>query len=172
MKAIKKARPGLYEFELEAEIIHEFRRHDAIHSYSPIVGSGANSCVLHYVENNCVLDDGDLVLIDAGCEADYYASDITRTFPVSGTFTSEQRAVYEIVLEAQLAAIDKVRVGNHWNDPHDAAVQVITRGLKKALVCSPALPRNSFETRPIASISCTAPDIGWGSTFTMWVTIR
>lgn len=131
LKAIKKARPGLYEFELEAEIIHEFRRHDAIHSYSPIVGGGANGCVLHYVANDSVLQEGDLVLIDAGCEADYYASDITRTFPVSGTFSSEQRAVYEVVLEAQLAAIDKVRVGNHWNDPHDAAVQVITRGLKK-----------------------------------------
>ena len=130
-KAMRAAAPGMREYELEAEIIHEFRRHDAIHSYSPIVGGGANGCVLHYVENNAVLEDGDLVLIDAGCEADYYASDITRTFPVNGRFTAEQLAIYEIVLEAQLAAIDKVRPGNLWNDPHDAAVNVITRGLKK-----------------------------------------
>jgi Xaa-Pro aminopeptidase len=86
---------------------------------------------LHYVSNTGVLADGDLVLIDAGCEYDYYASDVTRTIPVSGRFTSEQRAVYEIVLEAQLAAIDKTVIGNHWNDPHDAAVRIITRGLKK-----------------------------------------
>jgi Xaa-Pro aminopeptidase len=125
------AQPGMYEYQLEAELIHEFRRNDAINSYSPIIGSGANSCILHYVGNNQPLVDGDLVLIDAGCELDYYASDITRTFPVNGRYSPEQRAVYEIVLEAQYAAIDKVRVGNHWNDPHDAAVRVITRGLKK-----------------------------------------
>ena len=130
-KAMQAVAPGMREFELEAEIIHEFRRHGAIHSYSPIVGGGANGCVLHYVENNAVLENGDLVLIDAGCEADYYASDITRTFPVNGRFSPEQRAIYEIVLEAQLAAIEKVRPGNLWNDPHDAAVNVITRGLKK-----------------------------------------
>jgi len=130
-KVMAMARPGLYEYELEAELIHEFRRHDAINSYSPIVGGGANACVLHYVDNRELIKDGDLVLIDAGCELDYYASDITRTFPVNGRFSPEQRAVYDIVLEAQLAAIDKVRVGNHWNDPHDAAVRVITRGLKK-----------------------------------------
>ena len=130
-KVMRMTEPGLYEYQLEAELIHEFRRNDAINSYSPIVGGGENSCVLHYVDNGSPLNDGDLVLIDAGCEADYYASDITRTFPVNGRFSPEQRAVYEIVLEAQLAAIDKVRVGNHWNEPHDAAVQVITRGLKK-----------------------------------------
>ena len=129
-KAMAIAEPGRFEYELEAEIIHEFRRHNAINSYSPIVGSGRNGCVLHYVDNAGTLVDGDLVLIDAGCEADYYASDVTRTFPVNGRFTPEQRAVYDIVLEAQLAAIDKVRAGNHWNEPHDAAVQVITRGLK------------------------------------------
>lgn len=129
-KAMAIAEPGLFEYELEAEIIHEFRRHNAINSYSPIVGSGRNGCVLHYVDNAATLADGDLVLIDAGCEADYYASDVTRTFPVNGRFTPEQRAVYDIVLEAQLAAIDKVQAGNHWNEPHDAAVQVITRGLK------------------------------------------
>lgn len=140
-KVMLMAEPGLYEYELEAELIHEFRRNDAINSYSPIVGGGANGCVLHYVENSAPLRDGDLVLIDAGCELDYYASDITRTFPVNGRFTAEQRAVYEIVIEAQSAAIDKVRLGNHWNDPHDAAIQVITRGLKKLGLLQGTLPK-------------------------------
>ncbi len=130
-RAMISVRPGLYEYEVEAEFVHEFRRHDAAVSYLPIVGGGANACTLHYVENNAPLNDGDLLLIDAGCEYDYYASDITRTFPVNGRFSPEQRTVYEIVLEAQLAAIEKTRAGNHWNDPHDAAVKVITKGLKK-----------------------------------------
>jgi Xaa-Pro aminopeptidase len=130
-RAIAMISPGLFEYEVEAEYLHEFRRHNATISYSPIVGTGANACTLHYISNSAKLQSGDLVLIDAGCELDYYASDITRTLPVSGRFSPEQLAVYEIVLEAQLAAIDKVRVGNHWNDPHDAAVNVITRGLKK-----------------------------------------
>ena len=129
-RAMQCTRPGLYEYEVEAEFRHEFRRNNAWVSYSPIVGGGENSCILHYVENSAMLEDGDLVLIDAGCELDYYASDITRTFPVNGKFSPEQKAVYEIVLEAQLAAIEKTVVGNHWNDPHDAAVRVITKGLK------------------------------------------
>jgi Xaa-Pro aminopeptidase len=133
-------RPGLFEFEVEAEFVHEFRRKDAAPSYLPIVGGGANSCTLHYVANNAQLKDGDLLLIDAGCEYDYYASDITRTIPVNGRFTPEQRTVYEIVLEAQRAAIDKTRAGNHWNDPHDAAVKVITRGLKKIGLLKGSLP--------------------------------
>ena len=140
-RAMKFVRPGLMEYEVEAEFIHEFRRNDAWVSYSPIVGGGANGCTLHYVENNAELRGGDLLLIDAGCELDYYASDITRTFPVNGRFTPEQRAVYEIVLEAQLAAIDKVRRDNHWNDPHDAAVKVITKGLKKLGLLEGTLPR-------------------------------
>ncbi len=130
-RAMAAISPGKYEYEIEAEYVHEFRRHDAAISYSPIVGSGANACTLHYVANNAKLEDGDLLLIDAGCEYDYYASDITRTMPVNGRFSPEQRAVYEIVLEAQLAAIDKTVKGNHWNDPHDAAVRIITKGLKK-----------------------------------------
>ncbi len=130
-RAMQIARPGVYEYEVEAEFRHEFRRNSAWVSYSPIVGGGANACTLHYVENGDVLKDGDLLLIDAGCELDYYASDITRTFPVNGRFSPEQRAVYEIVLEAQLAAIEKTVKGNHWNDPHDAAVRLITKGLKK-----------------------------------------
>ena len=140
-RAMRMTQPGLYEYEVEAEYRYEFRRHNAWVSYSPIVGAGANACTLHYVENNAVLRDGDLLLIDAGCELDYYASDITRTFPVNGRFSPEQRAVYEIVLEAQLAAIEKTVAGNHWNDPHDAAVKVITRGMKKLGLLKGTVPR-------------------------------
>ena len=140
-RAMQVTRPGLYEYQVEAEFIHEFRRNDARYSYSPIVAAGANACTLHYVDNSAELEDGQLLLIDAGCELDYYASDITRTFPVNGRFSPEQRAVYEIVLEAQLAAIDKVRKGNHWNDPHDAAVKAITRGLKQIGLLDGTLPK-------------------------------
>ena len=131
MRAMQRCRPGLNEFEIMADIIHEFRSSNADTAYQPIVGGGENSCILHYRENDRALNDGDLLLIDAGCEYQCYASDITRTFPVNGRFTAEQRAVYEIVLEANLAAIEKVRPGNHWNDPHDAAVRVVTQGLVK-----------------------------------------
>jgi Xaa-Pro aminopeptidase len=140
-RAITAIRPGAYEYEVEAEFVHEFRRHDAVVSYSPIVGGGANTCTLHYVDNNAQLKDGDLLLIDAGCEWDYYASDITRTLPVNGRYSVEQRAVYEIVLEAQLAAIERTCKGNHWNDPHDAAVRVITRGLKKLGLLQGTVPK-------------------------------
>ncbi len=133
--------PGMFEYEVEAEYVHEFRRHDAVISYIPIVGSGANTCTLHYVDNTARLADGDLLLVDAGCEYDYYASDVTRTFPVNGRFSPEQRVIYEIVLEAQLAAIDKTSIGNHWDDPHDAAVQVITRGLQKIGLLKGSLPQ-------------------------------
>ncbi len=130
-RALEIVRPGLFEYEVEAEFRHEFRRRNAWASYSPIVGSGANSCTLHYVDNNRQLADGDLLLIDAGCELDYYASDITRTLPVSGKFSPAQRAIYEVVLDAQIAAIEKIKKGNHWNEPHDAAVRIITAGLRK-----------------------------------------
>jgi Xaa-Pro aminopeptidase len=140
-RAMQFVRPGMYEYEVEAEFLHEFRRHDAGLSYSPIVGAGANACTLHYVENSARLEDGDLLLIDAGCELDYYASDITRTFPVNGRFSPEQRAVYEIVLEAQTAAIEKTLEGNHWNEPHDAAVYAITRGLKRIGLLDGSLPK-------------------------------
>ena len=140
-RAMAAVRPGLYEYEIEAEFVHEFRRQDAMVSYSPIVGSGANTCTLHYVDNNAELKEGDLLLIDAGCEYDYYASDVTRTLPVNGRFSAEQRAVYEIVLEAQLAAIERTCKGNHWNDPHDAAVRVITRGLKRLGLLEGSLPK-------------------------------
>ncbi|HLU07998.1 MAG TPA: aminopeptidase P N-terminal domain-containing protein [Woeseiaceae bacterium] len=140
-RALAAIRPGAYEYEVEAEFLHEFRRHDATISYSPIVGGGANTCTLHYVDNNAQLKDGDLLLIDAGCEWDYYASDITRTLPVNGRYSPEQRAIYEIVLEAQLAAIERTCKGNHWNDPHDAAVRVITRGLKKLGLLQGTVPK-------------------------------
>ncbi len=140
-RAMQLTRPGLFEYEIEAEFIHEFRRNDARNSYSPIVATGANACTLHYVDNSARLEDGELLLIDAGCELDYYASDISRTYPVNGKFSPEQRALYEIVLEAQLAAIDKVRKGNHWNDPHDAAVRVVTKGLKKIGLLEGTLPK-------------------------------
>ena len=129
VRAMRACRPGRMEYELMAEIVHEFRRHGADTAYQPIVGGGANSCILHYIENDAVLRADDVVLIDAGCEYNYYASDITRTFPVAGRFTPEQRAVYDVVLEANLAAIAKVRPGNHWNEPHEAAVRVVTQGL-------------------------------------------
>ncbi len=129
-RAMARCRPGLFEYQIEAEFAHEFREHGARLAYLPIVGSGPNSCVLHYHSNNRQLEDGDLLLIDAGCEFDYYASDITRTFPVNGRFTPQQRAIYEIVLEAQDAALAAVRPGNHWNAPHEAARRAIVRGLR------------------------------------------
>ena len=131
-RAMALCRPGLFEYQVEAEFAHEFRRQGARLAYLPIVGSGPNSCVLHYHANDRQLEDGDLLLIDAGCEYDYYASDVTRTFPVNGRFTAEQRAIYDIVLEAQEAAFDALRPGNHWNAPHDAARRVIARGLRSA----------------------------------------
>jgi Xaa-Pro aminopeptidase len=128
-RAMRFAQPGRMEYEVMAELLHEFGRSRADISYHPIVGGGPNSCILHYHENSAELSDGDLLLIDAGCEYDLYASDITRTFPVGGRFSPEQRAVYEVVLEAQYAAIEKTKPGNHWNDPHEAAVRAITQGL-------------------------------------------
>lgn len=129
-RAMQVCKPGLMEYQIEAEILHEFMRQGALnHAYPPIVGGGPNSCILHYNENSEMLNDGDLLLIDAGAEYDYYASDITRTFPVNGKFSKEQREVYEIVLEAQLAAIAAVKPGNHWNEPHEAAVKIMTEGL-------------------------------------------
>jgi Xaa-Pro aminopeptidase len=130
-RAMRACRPGRSEYEIAAEIVHEFRSHNADTSYQPIVGGGANSCILHYRENDRPLRDGDVLLIDAGCEFQCYASDITRTFPVNGRFTPEQRAVYEVVLQANQAAIARVRPGNSWNAPHEAAVRVITQGLVK-----------------------------------------
>lgn len=131
-RAMQSCRPGMYEYQIESEIVHEFMRHGLRSAaYPSIVAGGENACVLHYTENNDVLKDGDMLLIDAGAECDGYAADITRTFPVSGRFSEPQRRLYELVLSAQLAAIRAVRPGARWNEPHDAAVQVLTRGLVK-----------------------------------------
>lgn len=129
-RAMTICKPGLYEYQLQAEIEHAFAMAGAPHpAYGSIVGSGSNGCILHYVENTAKMKDGDLVLIDAGCEYNYYASDITRTFPVNGKYSAGQKAIYDLVLAAQQAAIEQTVAGNHWNDPHDATVQVITSGL-------------------------------------------
>ena len=128
-RAMQVCQPGMKEYEIEAELLYEFRRNGAEPAYQSIVGGGANGCILHYTENTDELKDGDLLLIDAGAEHLGYASDITRTFPVNGRFSDAQRELYEVVLEAQAAAIAKTVPGNHWNDPHMAAVKVLTRGL-------------------------------------------
>ncbi|MEP1266340.1 MAG: Xaa-Pro aminopeptidase [Marinobacter sp.] len=129
-RAMKRAGKGVFEYALEAELIHTFMENGARSTaYPSIVGGGQNACILHYIENSAPLNEGDLVLIDAGCELECYASDITRTFPVSGTFSDEQRALYEVVLAAQYAAIEEVRPGNHWDHPHQAALKVLTQGL-------------------------------------------
>ncbi|MCC1497421.1 Xaa-Pro aminopeptidase [Alcanivorax sp. 1008] len=131
VRAMQVVEPGMYEYQLEAEYLHEFMRHGArAPAYPTIVGGGRNGCILHYVDNNQKLKDGDLVLVDAGAEFHCYASDITRTFPVNGKFSAEQQAVYEVVLASQLAAIEQVKPGKHWNSPHEAAVQVLTQGMK------------------------------------------
>jgi Xaa-Pro aminopeptidase len=129
-RAMRFARPGVKEFEVEAELLHEFARHGAqAPAYTSIVATGANSCVLHYISNRDELKAGDLLLIDAGCELDGYASDITRTFPVDGRFEGPRKALYELVLAAQASAIDQVRPGRRFNDPHDAAVRTLTQGM-------------------------------------------
>jgi Xaa-Pro aminopeptidase len=127
--AEKACKPGINEREIEAVIRYEFMKNSTSEAYPSIVAGGTNGCILHYIENNQVLKDGDLLLIDAGCELDCYASDISRTFPVNGEFSKEQRAIYDIVAAAQDAAIEQVQPGNHWNEPHEAAVRVITEGL-------------------------------------------
>ncbi|MDR3322773.1 MAG: aminopeptidase P N-terminal domain-containing protein, partial [Zoogloeaceae bacterium] len=130
VRAMQTCRPGRFEYELEAALTYEFRRQGAsAHAYSPIVASGGNACVLHYVENDKALADGALVMIDAGCELEGYAGDISRTFPVNGRFSAAQRECYEIVLAAQAAAIAAVRPGASFNAPHEAATRVLTQGM-------------------------------------------
>jgi Xaa-Pro aminopeptidase len=128
-RAMQLCKPGMNEAEIHAELLHTFTRHQCEASYVPIVGGGANACVLHYVANRDTLNDGDLLLIDAGAEYDGYASDITRTFPVNGKFSGPQRDLYQLVLEAQLKAIDEVRAGNPWTHVHETAVEVATSGM-------------------------------------------
>ncbi len=135
-RAMQATRPGRMEFEIEAELLHEFRRNGSqFPAYSSIVAGGANACILHYRENDARLKRGDILLIDAGCELDGYASDITRSFPVDGRFSKAQREIYELVLAAQAAAITSVRPGKSWQAPHDAAVRVLVRGFIKLGLC-------------------------------------
>jgi len=142
LRAIRAARPGSTEAAVEAELLHAFRSSHAVPAYEPIVGGGANACVLHYRANNAPLRDGDLLLVDAGAEFECYASDITRTWPVNGRWSVEQRALYEVVLEAQRAAIDEIRPGRAWSAPHDAAVRAITRGLIRLGILKGGLESN------------------------------
>ena len=130
VRAMRATRPGRHEYEIEAELLYHFHRAGAeAPAYPSIVASGPNACVLHYVENRRQMHAGELLLIDAGCELDGYASDITRTFPVGGRYSAAQRDIYEIVLAAQHAAREAIRPGAHWNEPHEAAVAVIAQGL-------------------------------------------
>ncbi len=139
-RAMRYTSPGVYEYQVEAELLHEFCRHGARDpAYTSIVAGGANACTLHYVANDARLSDGELLLIDAGCEVQGYASDITRTFPVNGKFSAAQKDVYEIVLASQAAAIAQVRVGQHWNAPHEAALRVLAQGFIDLKLCSGTL---------------------------------
>ena len=128
-RAMQMVKPGMMEYALEAELNYVFGKNGCVPSYNSIVGGGANGCILHYVENDKELKNGDLVLIDAACEYQLYASDITRTFPVNGKFSPEQKALYEVILKAQIAAIDAVRVGNSYKEPHHVAVRIMVQGL-------------------------------------------
>jgi Xaa-Pro aminopeptidase len=137
VRAMRATRPGRSEYEIEAELLYEFRRRGSQYpAYTPIVAGGPNACVLHYRENSSRLADGDLLLVDAGCELDGYASDVTRTFPVNGKFSGPQKDVYELVLAAQAAAIAAVRAGNPWDEPHNAAVRTLARGFVDLGLCS------------------------------------
>ena len=140
--AMRATRDGAHEFEVEAALQYVYRRNNAVAAYEPIVGAGANSCVLHYRANNSPMKDGDLLLVDAGAEFANYASDITRTWPVSGEYSKEQRALYQIVLAAQKAALEKARPGKHWIAGHDAAVEVLTDGLLSLGLLKGSLKQN------------------------------
>jgi Xaa-Pro aminopeptidase len=131
-KVMQACKPGVWEYQLEAEFVRECCYQGArAQAYPPIIGAGTNACTLHYIDNNERAQTGQMLLIDAGCELEYYASDITRSYPVNGRFSEPQRQLYELVLAAQEAAISKIKPGNNWNDPHVAAVRTITRGLIK-----------------------------------------
>ena len=135
-RAMKSVRPNMYEYELEAEILHEFMSHGVrAPAYQSIVAAGKNACTLHYVDNNSKIQDGDLILIDAGCELEGYASDVSRTFPTSGKFSKIQKDFYQLVLEAQSAALSKVSSNHNWNEPHEAALSVLIDGFKDFGLC-------------------------------------
>ena len=141
-RAMRATRPGRNEYEIEAELMYEFRRRGSqFPAYWPIVAGGASACVLHYRDNNARLAEGELLLIDAGCELDGYASDLTRTFPVSGKFSGAQRDIYELVLAAQSAAISAVKAGNRWDEPHNAAVNTLAQGFIDLGLCQSPLDK-------------------------------
>jgi Xaa-Pro aminopeptidase len=149
-RAMRVSRPGMREYEIEAELLHEFRRHGSPSpAYNSIVAAGANSCVLHYPAGEEVEVDGDLILIDAGCEYGSYASDITRTYPVNGKFSAAQKTLYEIVLKSQAAAIDAVKPGARFNDPHHAALDVLVQGM----LDTGLLDRSKYESLEAAIAS-------------------
>jgi Xaa-Pro aminopeptidase len=143
-QAMTKVKPGMFEYEIAALFDAEFKRNNSTHAYTPIVAGGANACVLHYIENNEALEDGDLLLIDAGCETVGYASDITRTFPINGRFSEAQKQIYSIVLDAQKAAIDCLKPGGPVNHAHETACETITKGLTELGIISEDLPLNEF----------------------------
>ncbi len=143
-QAMKSVVPGMFEYELQSVFDAQFTKHRAQHAYTPIVAGGKNACILHYIDNNQPLQNDDLVLIDAGCELDYYASDITRTFPVNGQFTDAQKAIYQIVLDAQLAAIKCIKPGVSVHQPHKIATQLIQQGLESLGLLSPGDPLSKF----------------------------
>ena len=130
IKAMQACKAGLFEYQIEAELVHHFIQNGlrAV-AYPSIVAGGKNACTLHYTENNSKLKNGDLLLIDAGAECDHYAADITRTFPISGSFTEPQKQLYQLVLDAQTAALEQIQPGLPWNNAHDASVEVLTKGL-------------------------------------------
>ena len=142
VNAMLATRPEKYEYEIEAELLYHFKKNGSqFPAYTSIVAGGKNACILHYIDNNAVLNDGDLLLIDAGCELDGYASDITRTFPVSGKFSGPQRIIYELVLDAQRAAMEATSRGNSWQMPHDAATKVLAQGFIDLKLCHGSLDK-------------------------------
>ena len=145
--AMRAVRPGMHEYQLQAQLEYTFRMHDAVPAYGSIVGAGANGCVLHYVANAGRINDGDLVLIDAGAEYRGYAADITRTFPANGRFTPAQRALHDLVGQAQAAALAQARPGVPYQAGHDAAVETLTEGLLKFGLLKGSLEKNISEER-------------------------
>lgn len=142
--AMAQVTPGMFEYELQSVFDAHFVKNNTQHAYTPIVAGGKNACVLHYIENNQPLKSGDLVLIDAGCELDYYASDITRTFPVNGLFSEPQKKIYQIVLDAQLAAINSIKPGADVHKPHKVACDIIQQGLENLGLLAPGEPLSKF----------------------------
>ncbi len=167
-RAMRAAAAGRHEYEIEAELLHEFRRRGSQYpAYTSIVASGANACVLHYVDNNRLMRDGELLLIDAGCELDGYAADITRSFPVNGRFSGPQADVYDLVLDAQSAAIAAVRPGASFMAPHDAAREGAGPGHDRHEAAARQSSTASSSRKATSAFTCTAPATGWAATCTM-----